>query len=81
VLGDVAKHPVTERPARTVEDGIRRAADDPVDDEAAPLLERLDRVLDALVEDGLAEAVRVARPAREVAGEHEPLAHGCHGRA
>ena len=57
VLGDVAQHAVAERPARTVEDGIRGASDDAVDDEPAPLLEGLDRLLDPLVVDGLAEAV------------------------
>ena len=56
VLGQVTQHAVTERPARTVEDGIRGASDDAVDDEPATLLEGLARLLDTLVKDGLADA-------------------------
>ncbi len=61
VLGHVTQHAVTEGPARTVEDGIRGPSDDAVDDEPATLLEGLDRLLDALVVDGLAERSRPDR--------------------
>ena len=81
VLGQVTQHAVTEGPARTVEDGIRGPSDDAVDDEPATLLEGLDRLLDALVVDGLADTVAVPWAAGEVAGEDEPLAHGGHGGA
>ncbi len=50
------------------------ATDDTVDEQASPLLERLDRLLDALVVDRVTEAVGVAGSAGQVAREDESLA-------
>ena len=80
VPGDVAQHTVAQRPARSVEDGIRRLPDDAVDHEATALLEGLDGPLDALVEHRLAVGVGGARATGKVSGEDEPLTDGGHGR-
>ena len=76
VLGDVAQHAVTKGPARAVEYGIRLTTDNAVDEQPPALLERLDRLLDVLVEDRIAEAVSVTGSTREVARQHEALADG-----